>query len=106
MFEETTKDYHREEGGEQHVRTLGPNCWVSVLHRRTGFGHMEWETAICRTDPETGRHVQGSPFIVVGDWRTELAEMPEGELMAWYESKIEGNRTMFDKLMELLRFAE
>lgn len=109
-FINRTEDYHREEGGERHVRTVSENCWVSVLHRRTGFGWMEWETAICMTfkadDLEVRRHVKGSPFIVQGDWRKELETMPESELMAWYHSKREDKPTTFDAVIDQIKASE
>lgn len=103
MFEDRTEDYSRNEGGERHVRTVSENCWIGVLHRMTGFGYMEWETAICFTDPTTRKHVEGSPFIVRGDWRDELANMPEGDLLQWYDGKIGDNPIMFDALLGALK---
>ena len=103
MFEDRTDDYNRSEGGERHVRTVSEHCWISVLHRMTGFGYMEWETAICFIDPAKRKHVEGSPFIVRGDWRDELAEMPECELLAWYADKRCDNLIMFDALMGVLK---
>lgn len=103
MFVETTTDYHRNEGGEQHVRTVSETCWISVLHRLTGFGHMEWETAICFRDASTNKQIPGSPHIVRGDWRQELIDMPESELMAWFNDKINSNRTTFDAIIEILK---
>jgi hypothetical protein len=103
MFQDRTEDYHRSEGGELHVRAVGENCWISVLYRMTGFDHMEWETAICFSDPTTRKHVENSPFIVRGDWRDELAETPEGELLAWYAAKRGDNPIMFDAVMDVLK---
>ncbi len=62
---------------ERFVRTVSDNAWVSALHRLTGFGWREWETAICTREPRTCN-------IVVGDRREELAAMNEAELLAWY----------------------
>jgi hypothetical protein len=103
MFEDITDDYSRSEGGERHVRTVGKNCWISVLHRMTGFGYMEWETAICFVDMATRKHTEGSPFMVRGDWRKELETMPEGELLDWYASKRVDNPISFDALMRELK---
>jgi len=64
---------------ERFVRTVSDNAWVSVLHRLTGFGWWEWETAICTRESRTCN-------IVVGDRREELAAMNEAELLAWYEA--------------------
>jgi hypothetical protein len=103
MFEDKTEDYNRSEGGERHVRTVNETCWISVLHRMTGFGYMEWETAVCFIDPTTRKHVQGSPFIVRGDWRDELAEMQESQLRAWYDSKRGDNSVTFDAILDALK---
>ena len=64
---------------ERFVRTVSDNVWVSVLHRLTGFGWWEWETAICTREPRTCN-------IVMGDRRTELEHLPEEEVLAWYEA--------------------
>jgi len=79
---------------ERFVRTVSDNAWVSVLHRLTGFGWWEWETAICTREPRTCN-------IVVGDRREELAAMNEAELLAWYaKHKCEKNsmETVLDAL--------
>ena len=52
-FIDVSDAYNLSEGGSRHVRTLSEKCWISVLHRMTGFGFMEWETAICFRDPST-----------------------------------------------------
>jgi len=106
MFVDKTDDWNRSEGGERHVRSVSEVCWISVLHRLTGFGHMEWETAICIADIETRQHVEGSPFIVRGDWRDELAELPESELLNWYASKSGEHPTSFEAVMRLLKSAQ
>lgn len=103
MFEDRTEDYHRNEGGERHVRTVSETCWISVLHRMTGFGYMEWETAICFRDLESEKIVKGCPLIVRGDWREELEDMPESGLLEWYAGKHGENKTMFDSLLDVLK---
>jgi hypothetical protein len=45
-FVDVSNDYQREQGEERWLRRIDPKCWISALHRRTGFGWMEWETAI------------------------------------------------------------
>lgn len=102
-FVESTEDHIRNEGGERHVRSVSDNCWISVLHRLTGFGHMEWETAFCVVDPFTKKHIVGSPFIVRGDWREKLADMPEEELPVWFDVTSSGNRTTFDAVIDVLK---
>lgn len=104
-FEDVTTESQRRDGEERHVRSLSAFCWISVLHRRTGFGHMEWETAICFRDAETMDHVKGSPFLVKGDWRATLASVPEDRLMTWYESVAKDHQVSFDAIMETLREA-
>ena len=79
---------------ERFVRTVSDNVWVSVLHRLTGFGWWEWETAICTKEPRTCN-------IVTGDRRTELEYMTEDAVLAWYEEhKAEKNsmETVLDAL--------
>ena len=102
-FKETTSDYNRNEGGERYVRTVSENCWISVLHRMTGFGFMEWETAICVVDPVLKKYVNGSPFIIRGDWREKLSDMPEQELMKWFHGNLDGNLTAFDSVLKVLK---
>ena len=102
MFQDITDDYRRAQGGKHYIRTVTDNCWISVLHRWTGFGHMEWETALWFWDPEKQTYFEGSPFIVEGDWREELADMPESELPAWYVQKRVSNPTSFDQVMNHL----
>ena len=104
-FEEVTTESQRSDGEERYVRTLSAHCWISVLYRRTGFGHMEWETALCFRDAETSDHVKGSPFLVKGDWRDTLASVPEDRLTMWYESVAKDHRVSFDAIMDVLREA-
>lgn len=69
-------------GGDEDrrwVRTVSENVWVSVLHRLTGFGWWEWETAICTKEPRTCN-------IVIGDRRGDLESLSESDVLAWYES--------------------
>ena len=102
MFEDVTDDWNKKDGGERHVRTVSENCWISVLHRMTGFGYMEWETAICFRDPELNKHANGSPMIIRGDWRAELVDVQECDLVAWYLQRIPGNQNSFDSALGFL----
>lgn len=102
-FEDVTAKWNVDDGGERHVRTIDDNCWISVLHRLTGFGYMEWETAICFRDPETKKHIPGSPIMVRGDWRTELCDMPKDELMAWIAKTQPHHQISFDMVMNGIR---
>lgn len=81
--------------GSRFIRTVSDNTWISVLHRLTGFGYWEWETAICTRNPRTCN-------IVIGDRREELADLTELELKEWYEKhKNEKNsmETILDALL-------
>ena len=87
---------------ERFVRTVSENVWVSVLHRLTGFGWWEWETAICTKEPRTCN-------IVTGDRRTELECMTEEAVLAWYEeNKAEKNsmETVLDAFKSKVRVSE
>jgi len=80
---------------ERFVRTVSDNMWVSVLHRLTGFGFWEWETAICTREPR-------SCNIVSGDRRNELATLNESELLAWYEEHKTEKNSM-ESLLDALK---
>ena len=41
IWKDVTADWDRDTGGERWIRDVNSNCWVSVLHRLTGFGYME-----------------------------------------------------------------
>ena len=60
----------------RYVRTVTDNLWISVLHRLTGFGYWEWETAICTREPQTCN-------IVRGDRRDELERLTPSEIAEW-----------------------
>ncbi len=110
-FKDVTDDYNREEGGERHIRTLSDTCWISVLHRRTGFGNgiMEWETAINFLLPVEGRARKWNDrdcLIIAGDRRAELETMPESELRTWYAANIEGNRNMMETILHAVKEAK
>ena len=89
MWKEVTT---KGEEGERWVRALDDKCWISVLHRRTGFGWMAWETAIVFLIEEGSRPKRWASddrdvLLVAGDWREELGSMPKESLRAWYEKK-------------------
>ncbi len=107
-FVECTKDHEREQGGERWIRNVDPKCWISVLHRRTGFGWMEWETAIVFIIEEGSRPKRWESddrdcLIIAGDRREELAEMPKEQLRQWYQENIEGNRNSMETLLVNLK---
>lgn len=89
------------EGEEQErwLRHVSDYVWVSVLHRLTGFGWWEWETAICRRDGCTDEC-----NIVSGDRRDELADLSEDELFLWLEDHRD-QLNSFDSIMRDLKAA-
>lgn len=92
---------------------LREGFWVSVLHRLTGFGYWEWETAIVRIFPDNdprkckrGDWDDRECLIVVGDHREELVGKTEEEIMKWYEEhKHEKNslETALDRMESLVK---
>src|SRR6266404_4900368 len=96
-FIEVTDASDIEAGGERWLRSIDPKCWISVLYRRTGFGWMEWETAIVfiiepGSRPKRFESDDQDCLIIAGDRREELALMPKEQLREWYRNNIEGNR--------------
>lgn len=108
LFVDVTDDYEREQGGECWLRKLDPKCWISVLHRRTGFGWMEWETAIVflvepGSRPKRWESDDCDCLIIGGDWREELATMPKEQLRDWYAANIDGNRNSMETILHTLK---
>jgi hypothetical protein len=108
VWVEVTDECEREQGGERWLRRIDPDCWISVLHRRTGFGWMEWETALVfriepGSRPKRWESDDRDVLIIAGDRREELAEMPKGELRGWYAANIEGNRNSMGAILHALR---
>lgn len=106
MFEDITSEYEKSEGGERWIRRIDSRCHISVLHRRTGFGYMEWETALVFT-ADTGDRKPTSKdvecLIIRGDRREELAAMPKEELRSWYKRNIEGNQNSMETLLSEIK---
>lgn len=103
-FEQVPDDF--EGNHERHIRRIDPMCWISVLHRRTGFGWSEWETAIVFVHEVTDRPRTWKDrdcLIIAGDRRRELNDMPKNQLRAWYAANIEGNRNSMETIIEALR---
>lgn len=105
---EVTTDFERKQGGELWLRRIDPKCWISVLHRRTGFGWMEWETALVfiiepGSRPQRWRGDDRDCLIISGDRRDELATMPKEQLRQWYADNIDGNRNSAETVLEALR---
>lgn len=108
VWEEVTTDYERECDGERWLRSIDPKCWVSVLHRRTGFGYMEWETAIVFVHDVGDRpltYKDRDVLIIAGDRRDELATMPKEQLRQWYVDNIDGNRNSMETILHALEEA-
>ncbi len=108
MFVEVTDAHEREYGGERWMRRIDPKCWISVLHRRTGFGWMEWETAIVFIIEEGSRPKRWESddrdcLIIAGDRRDELASMPKEQLREWYATNINGNRNSMETVLEAVK---
>ena len=107
-FVECTEDYEREQGGERWIRRIDPKCWISVLHRRTGFGWMEWETALVfviepGSRPKRWESDDRDCLIIGGDRREELATMPKEQLRDWYAAHIDGNRNSMETVLHALK---
>lgn len=108
IWQEVTTDHEREDGGERWLRSIDPKCWVSVLHRRTGFGYMEWETGIVFVHDVDGRpltYKDRDVLIIAGDRRDELGTMPKEQLRQWYADNIDGNRNSMETIIHALEEA-
>lgn len=105
-----TDAYEEEHGAERWLREIDPTCWISVLHRRTGFGWMEWETALVFIIEPGSRARRWKSddrdcLIIGGDRREELAALPKEQLRDWYAANIDGNRNSLETLLEAAREA-
>jgi len=106
VFVEVTGPWDSDTGGERWLRLISQDCWISVLHRLTGFGYMEWETAIVFVHAVEGRERTWKDrdcLIIQGDRREELLTMRPGNLRPWYEANIDGNRNSFETLLDAIR---
>lgn len=103
-FVEITADYERQQGGERWIRRIDEKCWISVLHRLTGFGFMEWETALVfviepGSRPKRWESDDRDCLIIAGDRREELEAMPKDQLRQWYQDNISGNRNAMETIL-------
>ncbi len=103
-WEECTSEHDREHGGERWIRRIDNKCWISALYRMTGFGWMEWETAIVFVIEDGSRPKRWASddrdcLIIKGDRRKELSEIPKEQLRQWYQANIDGNRNSFETLI-------
>lgn len=107
-WQDVSSDYDRKTGGERWLRDVSDDCYVSVLYRMTGFGYMEWETAIIVRHPVVGRkrtYTDQDLYLVVGDHREALTGLSKEEVLAWRE-KHANELTTFDWTMRELKKAE
>ena len=107
-FVDVTDDHDREHGGERWLRKIDPKCWISALYRRTGFGWMEWETALVfviepGSRPKRWESDNRDCLIIGGDRREELATMPKEQLRDWYAANIDGNRNSLETALHALK---
>lgn len=105
---EATKDYDRERGGERWIRKLGDDCWLSCLHRLTGFGHMEWETALCIVLPVEGRERtwrDQTCDIVLGDRREQFNDMTREQVIEWYKQNKDKHPNSMGQLIAAIKEA-
>ena len=100
-WQEVTDEWDQKTGGERWLRELTPTTWISVLHRLTGFGWWEWETAFVRIrdDGDPLKGARGTwddreQIIVLGDHRQALGEMPLDEVIAWFRADGHPKNTM------------
>lgn len=105
-FKQIKNDIHESDGGERWIRHIDKDCWISALHRLTGFGWMEWETAIVfvhevNDRPRTWK--DRDVLIIAGDRREELNDMPKEKLRDWYSANIEGNRNSMETVIQSLK---
>lgn len=106
-FENVTDEYERENGGERWLRRIDSKCWISVLHRLTGFGYMEWETAIVFLIEPNSRAKRWASddrdcMIIAGDRRMELDDTPKEKLREWYSANIDGNRNSMETILKVM----
>lgn len=105
---EVTFPFEAEYGGERWLRRIDEKCWISVLHRMTGFGYMEWETAIMFMHEVVGRKRTWKDqdcLIIAGDRRSELTDMPKEQLRQWYAENINGHRNSMESFLETAKTA-
>lgn len=107
-FKIVSNEWDLQTGGERHLREINKNLWISVLHRKTGFGFWEWETAIVRIrdndDPlkfKRGSWDDREMIVLSGDRRIELNDLNQEEILA-YAHTHSGEKNTFDKIMEAL----
>lgn len=88
-WKDVTSDSMKREGyGEKrYLKRYGEGTFVSVLYRMTGFGYMEWETAIIfHPAHRQYKWDEKKLFMVRGDRRHELDSLRGCDLMPWYRA--------------------
>ena len=107
-FEKIDCPHEEKFGGGRWARMISEDFWISVVHRMTGFGYMEWETAVCRIrddgDPlkfARGKWDDRICEIIQGDHRDELSATSERETTAW-ASKNCGYKNSFEIILSAI----
>lgn len=96
----TTPDPY-DPNGWRYIRTLSDIAWISCLHRLTGFGFMETETAFCYKDPNEENQITQ---IILGDHREALTTLTLDEVIEYFklpEHEKNTLATVLDKLKQL-----
>jgi hypothetical protein len=105
-YVDVTSDYERAVGyGEERwVRTFDSRHWISVSYRMTGFGWMEWETALCIVaDVPNPTWKDRDCLIIAGDRREELEGVEPADWRQWYADRIDGSRNSFETVLEAIK---
>lgn len=107
-WEDVTSPDQRERDEERYLLRVDPTCWISALHRMTGFGYMEWETALVfliepGSRPKRWNSDDRDVLIIRGDWRDELTTVPKNQLRAWYAARIDGNRNSMETILHAMK---
>ena len=104
-WKDVSSDFDGKTGGERWLRDVSDDCYVSVLYRMTGFGYMEWETAIIVRHPVVGRKrtfEDQDLYMIGGDHREALTGLSRQEVLAWREKQV-NQLTTFDRAMRVLK---
>jgi|FLOH01.1.fsa_nt_gi hypothetical protein len=105
-YVDVTSDYERAVGyGEERwVRTFDSRHWISVSYRMTGFGWMEWETALSIVaDVPNPTWKDRDCLIIAGDRREELEGVEPADWRQWYADRIDGHRNSFETVLEAIK---
>ena len=102
-WEDVSTPWQKSEGEERHVKYFGEGVKVSVLHRFTGFGYWEWESALVFFPAHRKYNSDESRiYIVRGDRRKELDNLRGCELMPWYREH-EHEKNSMETLLDAMK---